>query len=238
MSGPKNSSSLDIQQITSVGAQLHGLETYINPDVSDALCLRKRHLEMIGSRFSTSLNVLPDDKNEAVGDTLGVALIQPVTIGIEYIQIERDLFPTRRSLQINIDPVSTMLSFGDLQLVETILKRWSTNEDRGSEDRTDHQDSLVRSESTKESTKKSRMESMKESKVPFQIIFNSKRLGLGLRAEGTHVVVNTVQNTAYNHKIQQGDVLTSISNESVLDMPLEQIVKILAESGRPVTVGF
>ena len=242
MSGPKNSSSLDIQQITSVGAQLHSLETYINPDVSDALRLRKRHLEMIGSRFSTSLNVLPDDKNEAVGDTLGVALIQPVTIGIEYIQIERDLFPTRRSLQINIDPVSTMLSFGDLQLVETILKRWSTNEDRGSEDRTDHQDSLVRSESTKESTKEtmmeSRMESMKESKVPFQIIFNSKRLGLGLRAEGTHVVVNTVQNTAYNHKIQQGDVLTSISNESVLDMPLEQIVKILAESGRPVTVGF
>ena len=84
---------------------------------------------MIGSRFSTSLNVFPDDKNEAVGDTLGVALIQPVTIGIEYMQIERDLFPTRRSLQINIDPVSTMLSFGDLQLVETILKRWSTNEE-------------------------------------------------------------------------------------------------------------
>jgi hypothetical protein len=230
ISGPRNSGSIDIQQITSVGAQLHGLETYINPDVSAALRFRQRHSEMVGKGFSPSFNPVSEDGVEDNGDTLGVALIQPVTIGIEYMQIKRDLFPTRRSLQINIDPVSTMLSFEDLQLVEIVLKRWSRDKGKSSDNVTNPQDILSRSKTMKES--------LKESKMKFQVVFNTMRLGLGLRTEGSHVVVNTIQNPAYNRQIRNGDILISVGDESVLNMPLEQIVKILARSGRPVTVGF
>jgi len=74
--------------------------------------------------------------------------------------------------------------------------------------------------------------------IRFQIVFNSTRLGLILKEEGTRVVVKEVQNTAYKDKIQRGDIISSIGNKSVLGMPLKQIIKILAESKRPVTVGF
>ena len=230
MSKLRNSRSVDIQRITSVGAQLHGLETYINPDVSAALRFRQRHSEMVGEGFLPSFNSISDDGVEDKGDTLGVALIQPVTIGIEYTQVERDLFPTRRSLQINIDPVSTMLSFQDLQLVEIVLKRWSSAKRKLSDSATNPSDPLSSSGALKGV--------VEDKKVQFQVVFSSSRLGLGLRTEGSHVVVNNIQNTAYDSQIYQGDILVSIGNQSVSNVPLEQIVKTLARSGRPITVGF
>jgi hypothetical protein len=229
ISGSRNSGSIDIQQITSVGAQLHGLETYINPDVSAALRFRQRHCEMVGKEFSPSFNPVSEDGVEDNGD-LGVALIQPVTIGIEYMQVKRDLFPTRRSLQINIDPVSTMLSFEDLQLVEIVLKRWSRDKGKKSDNATNPEDVLSRSKTSEES--------LIESKPKFHVVFNTMRLGLGLRTEESHVVVTSIQNPAYNRQIKHGDILISVGDESVLNMPLEQIVEILAISGRPVIVGF
>ncbi len=231
VSGSRNSPSIDVQQITSVGAQLHGLETYINPDVSAALRFRERHSDMVGKGFSPSFAPVFEDENEAKGDTLGVALIQPVTIGIEYMQVERDLFPTRRSLQINIDPVSTMLSFEDLQLLETVLKRWSSSKRKSPNIATTNQQNIFSRPYTLK-------ESAEERKVQFLVVFNTTRLGLGLRTEGNYVVVNNIQNPTYERQIHHGDILTSIGDESVCNMSLEQIVKILARSGRPITVGF
>lgn len=231
ISGPRNSGSIDVQQITSIGAQLHGLETYINPDVSAALRFRQRHSEMVGEGFSPSFISFSEDVVEDKGDTLGVALIQPVTIGIEYMQIERDLFPTRRSLQINIDPVSTMLSFEDLRLVEIVLKRLSSDKGKTGSDSASNQQYIL-------SPPNVMNESVEKSRVHFQVVFNSTRLGLGLRTDGSHVVVNNIQNPAYDSQIDHGDILISVGHESVSNMSLDQIVRILARSQRPVTVGF
>ena len=222
----RDSGSMDIQRVTSVGAQLHGLETYINPDVSAALRFRQRHSEMVGG-FSPTFNPIVENEIDKKGDTLGVALIQPVTIGIEYMQVERDLFPTRRSLQINIDPVSTMLSFQDLQLVETVLKRWSSERRKNSDEKRD----LYALSSSKHLP-------TDERKVRFDVAFDSLRLGLGLRTEGNSLVVNTIQNVALHRQLEQGDTLVSVSDESIRHLPLEQVVKILARAERPVTVGF
>ncbi len=185
---------------------------------------------MVGKEFSPSFAPLPENENEGKDDTLGVALIQPVTIGIEYRQVERDLFPSRRSLQVNIDPVSTMLSFEDLQLVETVLKRWSSGKRKISANAADQQNDFSRPSTLKEP--------IRERKFQFQVVFNSTRLGLGLRTEGSHVVVNNIQNPAYEREIHHGDVLISIGDEDVCKMQLEEIVKVFAKSGRPVTVGF
>ena len=230
ISGPRDLGAIDIQKITSVGAQLHGLETYINPDVSAALRFRQRHSEMLGTRHLSSLNLRTEDETEEKGDNLGVALIQPVTIGIEYIKSERDLFPTRRSLQINIDPVSTMLSFEDLQLVEIVFKRWSSDKSNTFSNATNSEGVSSRSESSKEKER--------ESRVQFEVVFNTPRLGLGLRTEGSDVIVNAIQNPAYNHTIEQGDILVFIGDKNVSNMQLDEIVKILARSGRPIVVGF
>jgi len=71
----------------------------------------------------------------------------------------------------------------------------------------------------------------------FQIVFNSKMLGLGLMKEGTRVVVSSIaRKTVCNHKVQPGDILTSVGDESVLDP--RQVVKLVSESRRPIIVGF
>eukprot|EP00536_Pseudo-nitzschia_multiseries_P004057 jgi/Psemu1/323294/estExt_fgenesh1_pg.C_650034 len=226
------SDSIDVQQITSVGAQLHGLETYINPDVSAALRFSERHSEMVGAHYSSMFNTAYDDTIEEVPDTLGVALIQPVTIGIECMQIKRGLFPTRRSLQVNIDPVSTMLSFEDLQLVEVVLKRWSSDRTKIPNDVNNSQDL------SPDPDKNIEQESTREEIIQFEVLFETTRLGLGLRTEGTHVVVNSIQNSQYADEINHGDVLVSVGSESVQSKTLDQVVNILAGSGRPVAVGF
>lgn len=221
-----------MQQITSVGAQLHGLETYINPDVSTALRFSQRHSDMVGAEYFPSFSAVPED--ELVDkDTLGVALIQPVTTGIEYTQTERDLFPTRRSLLVNIDPVSTMLSFEDLQLVEVVLNRWSSGRIKNPDKPTNPSEFISKPEKTGEEK-----ESAEEDAIQFEVVFNTKLLGLGLRTEGSQIVVSSIQNPEHSLQVNSGDVLIAVGDESVHNKSLEQTVKILAGSGRPITVKF
>ena len=111
------------KNVTSLDAQLVSMESYINPDVSEALRFRKRHQDMVGEAHIEAFPVpdkdTPDDTQAL--DLLGVALIQPVTSGLEVCEIKRELFPTTRSASVNIEPVSTMLSFEDLQLIELVF---------------------------------------------------------------------------------------------------------------------
>lgn len=40
-----------------------------------------------------------------------------MTLGLQFSEIKRQLFPNMRSVFINVEPVSTMLSFEDLELM-------------------------------------------------------------------------------------------------------------------------
>ncbi|MGK3754692.1 MAG: hypothetical protein ACI8RD_007001, partial [Bacillariaceae sp.] len=187
---------------------------------------------MVGAEHFPSFSAVPED--ELVDkDTLGVALIQPVTTGIEYTQTERDLFPTRRSLLVNIDPVSTMLSFEDLQLVEVVLNRWSSGRSKNPDDPTNPSEFLPKPEKMGEEK-----ESAEEDAIQFEVVFNTKRLGLGLRTEGSQVVVTSIQNPEHALQVHSGDVLIFVGDESVHNKSLEQTVQILQGSGRPIIVKF
>ncbi len=87
-----------------VEGQLHSLESYINP--------KPRHI-LENERLAT------EDS-----DILGVALIEPVTAGFHFHQITRVNFPMTRDMYINLEPVSTTLSFEDIHLIETVLSKW------------------------------------------------------------------------------------------------------------------
>lgn len=66
------------KQVTAVDAQLVSMESYINPDVSEALRFRKRHQDMLGASVVAELP-MPDEETsgdaEPVSST-GIALFQ------------------------------------------------------------------------------------------------------------------------------------------------------------------
>jgi SHR-binding domain of vacuolar-sorting associated protein 13 len=114
-----------------VDGQLHSLESYMNPDVFKALRLQQRHtVALVGVSVLPLLSPLEEDEGNETDlddeDELGVALLQPVTAGLEYGRTNRSRFPTQRKVCIIIEPISTMVSFEDLQLIESVFNRWAT----------------------------------------------------------------------------------------------------------------
>jgi hypothetical protein len=219
--GTRKSDSIDSQHVTSVDAQLHGLETYINPDVDAVLRFSQRHVEMIGGWIDTDIPLMDEMGSLENGDALGVALIQPVTTGIEFTQTVRDLFPTRRSLVVNIEPVSTMLSFEDLQLVERVLNRWSK---KGKKSAGPFRNDNITMDIP--------------STEQYEILFKDTRLGLGLRTEGEKILVSSVQNNTFSREIKCGDALVAVDENQVAKKSLEQVVKMLTKAKRPVSIKF
>lgn len=213
------------EKIVNVDAQLQSMESYINPDVSEALLFSSRHIDMVGEDVSafkhiTSYQDVVSRSPQKTGDDLGVALIQPVTAGLEYSQTRKELFPTRRRFFINIDPISTMLSFEDLELIESILKRFSTGKRK-------RQNSVE-------------MKAPDSSDGRFTVSFDSSRLGLGLKMERNKVLVEDIENPKYMNVIHAGDRLYAIADQKLDDLcpSLPQVVRLLTNSERPLVLTF
>lgn len=227
-----------VQQLTAVDAQLHSMESYINPDVDDALRFKRRHAEMVGDAVSTSSTAFQYEDTEEnerhSSDALGVALIQPVTTGIEYSEIRRDLFPTHRSLFVNVEPVSTMLSFEDLELIEAVLKRWSSERSGSTPARDDRE---VSGTTKFEGGDKRSMEPAFESRE-YEVVFRSARLGLGLKMDSGRIIVDSVQNSDYDELIAVGDTMLSIDGSGLDAKSLADAVKELSVAARPTTILF
>jgi hypothetical protein len=230
---PAVADSYDVQHITSLDAQLHGLETYINPDVDEVLRFSRRHVDMIGPNYSSDFPPVVDTEPSYVDDLLGVAMIQPVTTGIEYTQVERALFPTKRSLVINVDPVSTMLSFEDLQLVEVVLNRWSLRKE------SKVTPPLLKSiESRQIQAVHPSEQQIQLTTLEFEVVFHSARLGLGLKMDQGSVIVTSVESPEYQLRIRPGDIVLSVSTKEVEHFTLNDVVDMLSKSKRPLSVGF
>jgi hypothetical protein len=224
----------DTRHLTSLNAQLCSMESYINPDVDEALGFKMRHVQMVGDAHSSVFPALLDesqDRNSAVGDTLGVALIQPVTTGVEYSELRHDLFPTKRSLCVNVEPVSTMVSFEDLQLIETVLNRWSSR--RPNTDKTTATARTSRAGNIVDS-----IEARSPEKETYDIEFRSERLGLGLKAEAGRIVVIDTHNSEYANEIGIGDILVAIEGQDFEKSSLGKVVRHLSKCKRPSTVTF
>ena len=238
MNAPSTESRQQVQQLTAVDAQLHSMESYINPDVDDALRFKRRHAEMVGDAVSTSSPAFQyEDTEESErhsSDALGVALIQPVTTGIEYSEMRRDLFATKRSLFVNMEPVSTMLSFEDLELIEAVLKRWSSERSGSTPSEDDRE---VSGTPKFEGSVKRSMAPAFESRE-YEVVFHSARLGLGLKMESGRIIVDSVQNSDYDELIAVGDTMVSIDGSGLDARSLADAVKELSVAARPTTILF
>ena len=223
------------------------MESYINPDVRCALSLQQHHVEMMGRSLNQMSHVYfaADEYVFSRSDnSLGVALIEPVTMSVELCRVSKDRFPTLRSMHINIEPVSTMFSFEDLSLLRVIIARLSSS--RATENREGpHQQSVTRS--SRDGTMPTKFldvvqdhgsqhnENARERVV---VEFTSSRLGLLLRSSTSGIVVDSVHNVTHSPQIKEGDRLLTIDGSLVNSMALQDIVETLAKKPRPTTLVF
>ena len=93
---------------TTIDGQFHSLESYINP-------LPRQVLE--------NINII-DRSNSKDLDVLGVALIEPLSAVFNFHQLKRKYVPLSRKMHVNMQAVSTTLSFEDIRLIEAVVSRW------------------------------------------------------------------------------------------------------------------
>ena len=224
----------DIEKSLVVDAQLHSLETFINPDVHKALSLQQRHVDMLKTEMDSSLvavaSVDESDQVQATQGALGVALLQPVTTGIEFGKSSRSRFPSRRFACIKVEPISVALSFDDLQLIESILKRLTS--------KTEKEDMEV---PLKLGMPNSDQHMFKPIDAPqtarsYEVVFHSDQLGLGLRKQSSSIVVDAVRDGEV--EIQIGDILEGIQGQKIANPSLSDVVHQFASVSRPTTVTF
>lgn len=226
----------DKKVVTDVNAHLHSMETYINPNVDGALGLRMHHPDIF-ERQLVSAEDSGIDHRSLDDRMLGVALIEPVTAGVQFCQIKRDRFPTLDSYSLNMEPVSTMVSFEDLTLIEAILGRWSSKTTKSS--------SKERSSSnfdvqcfTPTFPNRDEMDGT-EMQTIFHVSFEANRLGLILKKKSTGaVVVDSVQDVEKLNSVQPGDTLLAINGEGIGIVSLHDVVERLGSTPRPISVTF
>jgi hypothetical protein len=208
------------EKVTRINADFQNISTYINPDVGDALGLRRRHsavLAEVPGLDSTSLEYR--ELGEYGADDFGVALLLPLTVNFEFEQVRCVGSKTRRSLGVNMDPLSAILSSEDIQLVRSMAKKWTTS--KGAPRHTPRPIYF------------------------YDVTFHGERLGLGLRKEGGQIVVDSVgQSVLLEHKgaeIKMGDTLHSINGKLGVNsggLPLSTMVERLISEPRPLTIRF
>lgn len=264
----------DIKRTITVDAHLNGMESYINPNVKETLgsrsssssfdsdsdsdtcvientsyaCGRKNKPPPIDTR---TLGIRPDIKD----NSLGIALIEPVTATIEFSQSQRQLHPTRRSFSLSMQPVSTMLSFEDLSLIEGVLNRMSEESNRGA-----YKDRAGEDDTTEESSNPVGQifpESISEEHVPdhnpdlpqsviheelfvreYDVMFTTSKLGLVLRKTAGNFKVEKITVEQYKKLIQVGDTLVAIDDESISLLPFRAVIQLLGSKPRPLRLRF
>jgi hypothetical protein len=207
------------EMVTSINADFQNISTYINPDVGDALGLWRRHsvvLAGVPGLDTTSLE--HRELGEDGADDFGVALLLPLTVNFEFEQVRSVGSKTTRSLGVNMDPLSAILSSEDIHLIMSMAKKWTS---KGAP---------------------------RYPPLPmyfYDVTFHGERLGLGLRKEGGQIVVDSIgQSVLLEHKgadIEMGDTLYSLNGKMVVnpgEPPLSTMVERLISEPRPLTIRF
>lgn len=199
---------------TKINADFQNISSYINADVGAIVTPRLRHLPLLGVRFARE--DMFDDQNPAgdgSSDDLNVPLLLPLTMGVEFEQTSRQDSSTR-SISVNIDPLSILLGSQDLQLVKSVIQKWSSKAKRGR--------SLLQD-------------------THYDAVFRSDRLGLGLRKDGGVIYVDSVKEPASTEGVKVGDSVFAINDALVTNdasISLSSIVAQMAEADRPLKVTF
>jgi len=217
---------------TSVKVFIHALESYVNPDVCDAL----------GERKNTNL---------------GIALIEPVYASMELSQRLKPLHPNQRTVNISMEPLSTLLSSSDFELIENLLKRWSNERGLAEKQRGAGlkllgvlSESGAKDEAAKEREREAAAEAAKHAQQvykslstlervnDYEVKFRGSKLGLMLRKKGRLIVVEECKNPEMAGRIGTGDVLLAINGDSVRRVAFNTVITMLKELPRPLRVSF
>jgi len=209
---------VDMRGSTSLSGHIKELETYVHNNIDS----------LIGPDRSLS-----DD------DSIGVALVEPVTVTVEVRIESRSRFPTSRYVSIDIEPVAILLSFGDLSLINAISrksfrkqKEMSKKNDLESQTRL-HSPSLSSQVCSPQFSNSSDYSQCEEMQLVFDVAIVTKRLGLHLRKSGSSIIVESSQ---CNDKVESGDILLAVNGQSVERMPLASVVNLFDNIPRPLTI--
>lgn len=190
----------------------------MNPDIADIAGLRSEHVDILGSMLSSeqiTMQQIEKCGGEAPSD-IGLPLLLPLTVGIEFEQTSLSRGPKQRFLAISVNPLSIMLSNEDLQLVRAVTEAWTSN-------------------------RKATKNPGSSQPYLYDSVFLSERLGLGLRKENGHIVVDNVADSATHNFIRTGDLLYAVNGEVISNaakITLAEIVSRLAMVARPLTLTF
>jgi len=191
--------------------------SYIYPDLSQIVSLGGNHIDLLKKsvpNVKSDLNDYEDfDLIGPTGDNLGVPLLLPLTIGIEFEQKVYASSPKTRTLSVNVDSLSMMLSTEDSEVIDSVIKKWMRKSNSQVQSRT----------------------------YVFDVIFDTERLGIGLRKEGGKVVVDHVGVASHQEVIESGDVLHAINGILIANgdkVALSDMVRRLATEPRPLTITF
>lgn len=202
-----------------LNADFQNISSYIYSDVSDIVGIQEEHLPMLDViRLSECASARQNGEHETnASEGIGVPLLLPLTVSVEFEQIETAQAPKERTLAISMDPLSIMLSNEDVQLIKSVVKQWSSGP-------------------------KSSVEQSGQVQL-FDVTFRSQRLGLGLRKESGQIVVDYVRDIDSREPtgIQTGDALHSINGKTITDaadVPLSEMVNRLTSESRPLTLTF
>lgn len=199
--------------VIQVNADFQNISSHIHPDVSDFLVLHRRGGEDLASVSPLEINRYAESDSPGEGNDPGIPLLLPLTIGIEFEQVGRFQSPTRRSLFVNMDPLSILVSFEDLQLIKAVMNK------------------LPSKQSSQKTGTRTNL---------YDVVFHSKKLGLALRKESDAIVVDNVTESAHQESIQAGDAIHAINGIVVSNLEktlsLSDIVSRLASEPRPTRI--
>lgn len=198
-----------------VTADFQDVSSYMAPEICDIIAIEELHSAMLACVL-TCPNPLPSiDRQRGFSlDDVGIPVLLPLTVSIEFDEKRRCKAPKERSIGVNIDPLSILLSHEDLELVKAVAHSWTSK------------------------PKKSRQ---KQHRYLFDVTFYSKRLGLGLKKQQDHIVVDNRGNATDLDRLLNGDALYAINGQIICDaqeITLSEMVHRLAAEQRPLRLTF
>ena len=199
-----------------VTADFQDVSSYMTPELSDIIAIKEPHVGMLEKILSNAVTnlILEEERNEGSVEDIGAPLLLPLTVSIEFEESRKSQSPKERSIGVNIDPLSIMLSHEDLHLVQSVAQSWRS---------------------------KPKVPKRKRRQYLFEATFESKRLGLGLRKENGRIVVDNVSDSLSLDSILTGDAFYAINGKRIPDsaeLTLSEMVCQLASEPRPLTVTF
>jgi hypothetical protein len=207
----------DHPRVLRIEGDFQNISSYVHPDVSDVTAIRPSHQDLLSvlRKPPEPAAMNPSESASSGLSSIGIPLLLPLTVGVEYEEEIYQRSAKTRSLGVRVDSLSIMLSTEDHALIQALCHKWST--------------SVRPSSVTPRKTYK------------FDVSFETVKLGLGLRKQGSAVVVDHVEPDAIEKSIAKGDLLYSIDGVDLADttsVALSDIVERLGDQPRPLIITF